>query len=220
MDLIQTILDYAEQKLSRALYLLLLRDEPAPHAPKYHQYGVLGHMAAVVIAAERLYEATGEDVRQAALYHDIGKIRKFPDAVALFAQGLDPGLSYRKHESWSARIADGIAVGMHARDLQIIREHGLAYSAKPATIVRRLANDPALIRRWMLLCAADAVGKGWTEVQRQQRPQIAASYSIVAELSGISADDPILKTAVAAILDWELPQVPRFTDCAAACAAT
>lgn len=219
MEDIQPILDYASDKLTRGLYLLLLRDDPAHHAPKWHKCGILGHIAAVVAAARQLASETGEDVVRLALYHDIGKIRNFPDAIALVAQDLDPVPAYRNHESWSARIAAGISP-MHYRDRQIIREHALGYTGRPVTIVNRFEGEPDVIRRWMLLCAADAVGKGWTPDQCLQRPEVAQRFEAVATLCGIPASDRILTAALAAVWEWQLPPVPRFTDRAEPCPAT
>ena len=80
----------AEGVLSDDDFQLLLADNPAHHAPQWHQFGVLGHTNAVIVEARRLSEHSGIDIVDLAVLHDAGKIQPrlphHPGAVKYFKE--------------------------------------------------------------------------------------------------------------------------------------
>jgi len=199
----------AEGVLSDDDFQLLLADNPAHHAPQWHQFGVLGHTNAVIVEARRLSEHSGIDIVDLAVLHDAGKIQQFPRAFKLFRLGEDPARAFIGHEAKSAVLAE--ALGVDDLSCLVIKHHDLAYlPAKAQTIVNLLKSSHRSIRKWFLLCAADGVGKGWTENQKAQRPEIPKKFLEVACFAGIPSDDPVLELASRAVTEWDPVIPPSF----------
>ena len=206
----------AKRQLDLQQLSLLLQDRPEYHAPKWHVHGVLGHIYNVIVAAERLGHLTSVDIVNAAIFHDIGKIHQFPRALKAFESGQDGSIKYLAHEQLSATIA--ARNRLNRNDCAIIGSHQHAYDqARVTTILKKIGcepgKSPAMFKRWMVLCAADAVGKGFTPEQAKQRPFIAMKFREVADVIGLRIDDRVLSTCCEAAEFWEpIPreQLPKF----------
>ena len=204
------VLDYAKRGLPAALFVRLCEDRVADQEPTWHEYGVLGHMHAVYSAATQLFQMTGMDIRAAAALHDIGKFQNLKRAFSLVDRTGSPGNAYYNHEAVSADFAQG--AGLQLADCLTIRLHHFAYlSIKDQSLIIKLRGDQENFLRWMLLCAADAVGKGWTPAQREQRSQIAEKFERLSAIFHYDRNNTVLLTALAAVREWELPEVPVFT---------
>lgn len=189
---------------------MLLQDRPEHHAPAWHIHGILGHIFNVIVAAERLKEMTGVDVIDAATLHDIGKIYQFPAALKRFQAGQDGSTEYLGHEQLSASVAKRHGLGSMHR--AVIDAHQHAYTqARPRTILKKLdcltRENPIAVKCWLVLCAADAVGKGFTPNQIIQRPQIAQKFREVAETAQLSSNNKTLRICCEAVERWE--PIPR-----------
>ena len=192
---------------------LLLEDDPKYHAPMWHVHGVLGHAYNVWHAAQRFKEICGQDVTAMAVMHDICKFEGFPEAVAIVAKGGIPDIAYVGHEGASGHFAAEHSF-LPAADITSMSIHHHAYlGSRPYDIVQALGSEKEAVLRWILLCACDAAGKGFTPAQIAQRPAIADKFRNTARLVGIDANDDALIAACAAVTTWDaLPreQIPSF----------
>jgi len=211
MRSIEEVVAYASGALSRAAHERLLADDPRDHAPKWHVYGLLGHMYAVIEAAKRIEQRLELDfdlVRLSAL-HDIGKIKQFPEACRLVDAGQGTNRLYVGHENRSAGYALKVLC-LPGDDVAAIKWHGLAYQARPETIAQHLGSEGAFLK-WMLLSAADAVGFGWTEAQKAGRPKTAERFEEAASLLGAMPDSRALQVACDAVRTWQPVDPLEFT---------
>lgn len=210
MRTIEEVTAYASGVLSRAAYERLLADNPADHAPKWHVFGLLGHIVNTIEAATQLEKRVSIDfdlVRLATL-HDIGKVKQFLVAVRRVDAGEDPARAFMMHENRSADYAQKV-LGLCDEEVAAIKWHELAYQARPEIVASKLVSEGAF-RKWMLLCAADAVGKGWTVAQREQRPEIAERFDEAARLLGIMPEDRAIQVACEAVRTWQPVNPLRF----------
>lgn len=203
------LLQLGRRKLTPPLFDTLLRDYPEHHAPKWHVYGVLGHAYAVIEAAKELKKITQVDVIAEAVLHDAGKLSQFPRALGEYARG-ERIRAYRNHESLSADIAHH--QGLPPESVSAIRHHGLAYQlTRIENLYRKLGTKEAAIK-WLVLCAADAAGKGFPEGQKEDRGEkIPQQFRGIAAIVGIDPDDPLLTICCEAVTSWPPPQIPKFT---------
>jgi len=210
------LLEEARRYLHGRTLSLLLKDLPEHHAPRWHVHGLLGHMHNVIVAAKRLSDRTKIDVVSAAAFHDIGKIHQFPKALRAFEAGQDSGDAYVAHEQLSATIAQRNKLGKLR--CAIIGAHQHAYNqAKPATILKKVGCTPGQdligLKCWMVLCAADAVGKGFTPDQILQRPLVAEKFRELADIACMRSGDRTLSLCCEAVESWEpisRDQLPKF----------
>jgi hypothetical protein len=206
------LLDYAKRVLSKNEMQKLLANNPYHHAPLWHVHGVLGHAWSVIRTAEKLSAVSGHNIVPLAALHDVGKIAQFPAALDLFFKGEDPAPAYAGHEQTSADLAKDFVTPIECK---VIGIHHLAYRDVPAEkVVQHLGGDPKTIYMWMLLCAADAVGKGFTPNQKLQRPTIPEKFKQVAKLVHIPENDPTLVVSSAAALSWPgytKKDIPKFS---------
>jgi hypothetical protein len=199
------ILVFARMRLTTLEFERFMRDDPLDHAPAWHELGVYGHIQAVYRAAEQLSNLTHLNIRKMALNHDIGKIPMFSDAVASRDKGYDPIGVYDNHEKVSAQLAAASHLSLSER--RAITIHHWAYNGASVRKIINFLEDEFTVRRWILLCAADAQGKGWTDKQIEQRPVLAQKLQDVALAVGMPADGSELQAAIAAVLSREPIQV-------------
>ena len=164
------------------------------HEPNWHQFSLIGHTIQSVEFAFYLQVLTGIDVTREALLHDVGKLKQFGDAMR-----NGRSVSFIGHEQVSARIVREIGMG---REFQLlVRHHDVSYRHRPDRVLGHVCSgNKQLLTKLLILATADTVAKGWTEAQRQQRPEVAAKFQQVckhAELESTLA--PILTEA---ILNW------------------
>lgn len=173
-------------------------DDPAWHAPKWHQYGLLTHVRFVIESATRIFETTSVDVRLATALHDAGKIFAFEQTVrdvqAARDAGREPKFHYIGHERRSAGFARNC--GHDDLTVWLVRNHDASYRVKvsePREFVVFCGDNSARAKMLVAICAADAAGKGWTEANRAQRPEISARFAEVGTLLGF---DPGFAAAI------------------------
>lgn len=189
------LLNFARKSMTPRLYQRFLKDDPQDHAPSWHEYGLLGHMQSVWVVAKELTMISQVDIRRIALLHDAGKIRQFGNAVRMRRAGLEPHHAYVGHEHQSARIA--AQNGMSDMDQRVIAIHHWIYLGAGATkITDYLLRDQESVKKWLLLCAADARGKGWTENQKIQKPGLEQIIIEVAGDAGLPPNSPALELAI------------------------
>ncbi len=167
----------ARRTIGPARYGLLL--DRSYHAPAYHSFSVLRHIRLVIIAAERIRGMCGVDARDAAVYHDLGKLRMFATCDVRDADKFDG------HEARSAEMAE--ADGISEAAVFAIRNHDAAYrkdiAFDPSRFVALAPGDVEKLRQLVVICAADAAGKGFRAPGSiKQRPQIAFLLWQVAHL--------------------------------------
>lgn len=204
-----TVLEYADSVLTRDESRILRDDDRAHHAPEWHVFGVLGHTWSVIESAKILAEECGLDITELAAIHDLGKINRFPRALRLVRRGEDPASAYRGHEHDSA--VEAAHLGFDELDCAVVEIHNAAYNGTRASVIlRKLRHDPIAVQKWLLLCAADAAGKGWTEAQTRQRPLIAQRFKSVAEQVGLTEHHPVVFQAIRAASSWNPVTPPSF----------
>jgi hypothetical protein len=192
------LLDYATKSYKPEELERFFRNDPADHAPVWHEFGLYGHLWCVCQAAERLRIDSGRGITSLATLHDIGKIHQFPKSFAFADKGLDPYRVYIAHEEISARIAEN-RFSMPIRQCRVIASHQHAYDqTKPETIIGKLP-DREQILDWIMLCACDHIGKGTTTQQVASRDGIVKKLRDVAKLTRISASNKVLAASLDAI---------------------
>lgn len=207
---IQDIISYARRVLAPEVFEVFLRNDPKHHAPIYHELGLLGHIYAVMEIAKKLTQITGLDVTELAYYHDLGKIPRFPQALSLVGKGLNPAPAYRAHETTSARMARE-AGELTQTEVRVIKFHGLAYQARPGTIIERLNHHERSVAQWLVLCAADIIGKGRTDPQNMERLAVARKFQEVAGMVWPEGEEShLLHHCNLAVYNWPLPRTPSF----------
>ena len=168
-------------------------EDPSFHAPKYHEFSLLEHLRRVCVAAERINEATGVDVRLAAALHDVAKVEMFPRVARGANEAMLRGtlasfkFHYISHERDSAEIAHD--EGADERAIWLVANHDASYRGNLATPEKLIAfcdGDQVLLAELMAICAADAVGKGWPEAQQAQRLAIADRFAAAATLAQLA----------------------------------
>lgn len=205
------LLDTARKHLTPELCALFLSNTPGKDS-RYPWFGLIGHLYAVYTLAKRLGENTSLDIRTLATLHDIGKLFQYEEAVRTLRETLEPVRLFEDHETRSAEYAKGL--GLSDGECLIIRHHNLAFnSMHPTGIVWRLKKRQKLVRKWILLCAADAVGQGpLSDPERQERRAfVAGKFRDVAGLVEIPANDSVLKAALEALATWDPPEIPDFS---------
>ena len=170
----------------------LLRS-PATHEPKYHEFSLVDHCLRVIAASERLVAGTGVDVAQEAMLHDVGKLVQI-NRSGQWRKGIFIG-----HELISADIAR--RRGVSPDGCLIIEHHNVSYAHRADRVLPKVCNgDVEILRRLLVLAAADSVGKGWIASQRVQRPDIAEKFREICRLAGVDGQFP--ETLAEAILTW------------------
>lgn len=204
----EDIVVFAEDRLNRATFDRFMANDPADHAPDWHEFGVLGHLIAVHRAAKIIAERTGVDVKVMALNHDIAKVVQFPEAICRRDSGEQMfNLAYQGHEARSADLASARRVS--DADCLVIRHHDWAYLKDPSAyaIVNKFRGDRQTILRWMALCTCDAIGKGFTDKQKVQRPEIAERFIQVATVAGIDLGLSIVRVCCELAATEPIPQL-------------
>jgi len=137
------------------------------------------HNALVVESAQRILALTGVDVVTAAVFHDLGKLGMFDNAIAT------GDYFFAGHEQLSVKLAE--EQGLSGDVLHIIRYHDISYQHKPDNILSKLcAGDVGMLRHLLAIAACDTAGKGWTDAQCVQRPQVAEKFRQVCEMAYVN----------------------------------
>lgn len=167
-------------------------DSVCDHDPKWHEFGVLGHTKKVFNNAIEIKSLTGIDIVKAALWHDIGKFivrYEKPDKLGEY--------SFKGHEKESEKyLREKCPDNFTKDDLFLVANHGLIRGDSAAVDIVDKCNDVQLLRKLILICAADISGKGFTKAQKEQRERLAAKFEELANLAGLDAilvKDIILK---------------------------
>ncbi|MFA6272773.1 MAG: HD domain-containing protein [Patescibacteria group bacterium] len=167
--------------------------DPQHHNTTWHEFSLMRHNALVVEAAQRMLLLTGVDVVTAALFHDLGKLGQFNNAIAT------GDYFFAGHELLSVELAKNQGLGDHA--LHVIKYHDISYQHAANRILPKLCRgDVNMLRHLLAIAACDTAGKGWTEAQRKQRPQIAAKFQQVCDMANV--DDAFVAVIQQACLEW------------------
>ncbi|MFA6272094.1 MAG: HD domain-containing protein [Patescibacteria group bacterium] len=167
--------------------------EPVHHNTKWHEFSLMRHNALVVEAAQRMLVLTGVDVMTAALFHDLGKLVQFDNAVAT------GDYFFAGHEQFSVELAQKYGISGHV--LHAIQYHDISYQHRADRILPKLCGgDVGMLRHLLAIAACDTAGKGWTDAQRVQRLKVAEKFHHVCEMAEL--DDSFADVIKQACLEW------------------
>lgn len=166
---------------------------PQHHNLKWHEFSLMRHNGLVVEAAQRILVLTGVDVVTAAFFHDLGKLGQFDNAIAT------GDYCFAGHERISFEIARNH--GLDDVALNAILHHNISYEHRADRVYPSLCGgDLNELIHLVVLAACDTAGKGWTEAQREQRPQVARKLVQICEMAEV--DDVIVNAVEQACLTW------------------
>jgi HD superfamily phosphodiesterase len=167
--------------------------DPNHHNLTWHEFSLMRHNALVVEAANRILELTGVDVVIAAFFHDLGKLSQFDNAIAT------GDYHFAGHEKLSFEIARNH--GLDDVALNAILYHSISYEHRADRVYPSLCGgDLNKLIHLVALAACDTAGKGWTEAQREQRPQVAKKLVHICEMAEV--DDAIVNVIERTCLEW------------------
>jgi hypothetical protein len=167
--------------------------DPAHHNTVWHQFSLMRHNFLVVEAAHRMLVLTGVDVVIPAIFHDLGKLLQFERAVNTGNYG------FAGHEKLSVQI--GQEHGLDCDALFLVRAHDISYQHRADRILPKLCGgNVEKLRHLLAIAACDTAGKGWTEAQHKQRPEVATKFQQICELANL--DSSFAEVIRQACLEW------------------
>ena len=160
-------------------------DLPSDHDPKWHEFGVLGHIEKVFRNAMKIRDETGIDVVKVALWHDIGKF-----CVRRAKRDIPGEFSFKCHEEASVAYLRGkYPTYFDDEELFLIANHAVIRGDSTAEQIVDLCNGSMdVLKRLVFLCAADICGKGFTPDQQKQRDELAPKFYALALQAGLTSD--------------------------------
>jgi hypothetical protein len=169
-------------------------DRVNDHDPKWHEFGILGHIKRVFENAIIINKITGIDIVKIALWHDIGKF------IVREEKSDKPGeFSFKGHEKASeSYLREKFFNLFDSDELFLILNHGSIRGSSTVDEIVNLCNhNKALIQKLVLICAADISGKGFTIAQKEQRIKISEKFILLARRCGL--DESFINDI---ILNW------------------
>lgn len=158
-------------------------DRVDDHDPKWHEFGALRHTLRVFQNAMRIRARTGIDIVKVALWHDIGK---FVPGVRKAKEDKLGEFSFKGHEIGSVEWLKRNGPDFDEDDLLLITSHGIIRGdSSVKDIVSLCKGDSKLLKKLVLLCAADISGKGFTLAQKEQRERLAPKFEELADEAGL-----------------------------------
>lgn len=170
-------------------------DRVEDHDPTWHKFGALRHTLRVFQNARRIRELTSIDIVKVALWHDIGK---FIPGVRQEKKDNPGEFTFKDHEKKSVDWLKENGTDFDGDELFLVANHGVIRGDRTVKdIVKMSKGDRKLLKKLVLLCAADISGKGFTDAQKAQRKKLALKFkklAIEAEL------DP--KLVLEIVVNW------------------
>lgn len=192
--------DFAEfKKTACELAQWANQDRVEDHDPKWHEFGVLGHVERVFRHAVQIRRLTGIDVIKLALWHDIGKLAKDGRKEKKDKPGE---FTFKGHEKKSEDyLRQHRRAEFSEEDLFLVANHGIIRGDNTVEqIVELCSGDNDRLKKLVFICAADTAGKGYTAAQDVERQQLAPKFFELALKAGLGSRIAGLVQQI--VLEW------------------